>query len=103
MWPTFDQLSYFNHELDFQRPLEELPRLAPHFFLPPLENKPQNPIMDILKPEALNTNMPARSYEPLISKELAVLRYTNHEGAGKLANESNPRIMDAGGYTETWD
>jgi hypothetical protein len=58
MWPTFDQLSYFNHELDFQRPLE---------------NKPQNPITDILKLEALNTNMPARSYEPLIPKELAVL------------------------------
>jgi hypothetical protein len=73
MWPTFDQLSYFNHELDFQRPLEKLPRLAPHFFVPPLENKPQNPITDILKLEALNTNMPARSYEPLIPKELAVL------------------------------
>lgn len=73
MWPTFDQLSDFSHGLDFQRPLEDLPRLAPHFFVPPLENKPQNPIMDILKLEALNTNMPARSYEPLIPKELAVL------------------------------
>jgi hypothetical protein len=73
MWPTFDQLSYLNHELDFQRPLEELPRLAPHFFVPPLENKPQNPIMDILKLEALNTNMPARNYERLIPEELAVL------------------------------
>jgi hypothetical protein len=73
MWSTFDQLTYFNHELYFQRPLEELPRLALHFFVPPLENKPQNPIMDILKLEASNTNMPARSHEPLIPKELAVL------------------------------
>ena len=73
MWPTFDQLSYFSHELDFQRSLEDLPRLAPQFFVPPLENKPQNPIMDLLKLEASNTNMPARSYEPPIPKELAVL------------------------------
>ena len=73
MWPTFYQLSYFDHVLDFQKPLEELPRLAPHFFVPALENKPQNPIMDILKLETLNTNMPARMYEPLIPKELAVL------------------------------
>jgi len=73
MWPTFDQLSDLSHELDFQKPLEDLPRLAPHFFVPPLENKPQNPIMDILKLEALNSNMPARSYKPLIPKELAVL------------------------------
>ena len=73
MWPTFDQLSDFSHELDFQRPLEDLPRIAPHFFVPPLGNKPQNPIMDMLKLEALNTNMPARSYGPLIPKELEVL------------------------------
>jgi hypothetical protein len=29
--------------------------------------------------------------------------FTNHEGAVRLANESNSRIMNAGGYTETWD
>ena len=73
MWPTFDQLSDFSHEFDLQTPLEDLPRLAPRFFVPPLENKPQNPIMESLRLEALNMNIPARSYEPVLPKELAVL------------------------------
>jgi hypothetical protein len=38
-----------------------LPHVKPFFFVPPLEDKPQNPIMDNLKIEEANINMPKRT------------------------------------------
>ena len=96
MSSNFDQLSDFSHELDFQTPLEHLPRLAPHFFLPPLENKPQNPIMENLKLEALNMNMPTRSYEPVLPKELTVLSLD----ASQIMKQSE--VLSARAIEELW-
>ncbi|KAF5328834.1 hypothetical protein D9619_011684 [Psilocybe cf. subviscida] len=58
----------------FHDPLNELPRIAPSFFVPELENKPQNPIMDSLKLENLNTNLPLRALRvEKLPDELAIL------------------------------
>ncbi|KAF8971184.1 gamma-tubulin complex, DGRIP91/SPC98 component protein [Flammula alnicola] len=73
MWHTFSQESDFNHELEMQAPLNDLPRIAPCFFVPPLENKPQNPIMESLKLEKMNMNMPLRYFQSQLPPELAVL------------------------------
>jgi hypothetical protein len=104
MWPTFDQLSYFNHELDFQRPLEELSR-ASFLRLTPRE---QTSELDYGHFEAgrFEHERACKKLRTTTSKRAGSVElgsFTNHEGTGRLANESNPRIMDAGGYTETWD
>lgn len=58
----------------FHDPLNELPCIVPSFFVPELENKPQNPIMDSLKLEKLNTNLPVRSLGvERLPDELAIL------------------------------
>lgn len=41
-------------------PLQDLPHVMPIFFVPPLEDVPQNPIMDNLKIEEANLNLPKR-------------------------------------------
>lgn len=58
-WHTVEQQSDldFGHDLDFPPALDELPRISPFFFVPPLENKPQNPIMENLKLEKVNMNI----------------------------------------------
>ncbi|KAF9001554.1 hypothetical protein BDQ17DRAFT_1327206 [Cyathus striatus] len=50
--------------------LDELPELFPPFFVPPLEEKPQNSILDILKLSATNQTLPPR---PLLPTERAGL------------------------------
>ncbi|KAF9526505.1 Spc98 family-domain-containing protein [Crepidotus variabilis] len=40
--------------------LQDLPRIMPHFFVPALEDKPQNPIMESLGLEKANTLLPER-------------------------------------------
>ncbi|KAF8800245.1 gamma-tubulin complex, DGRIP91/SPC98 component protein [Phlegmacium glaucopus] len=51
-----------------------LPQIVPCFFVPPLEDKPQNPILEALKLENINSNLPPRLFQPhLLPQELAVL------------------------------
>ena len=54
---------HLHHDNDFfdSRPLPALPHVKPFFFVPPLEDKPQNPIMDSLKIEEANINLPKRT------------------------------------------
>ncbi|KDR74981.1 hypothetical protein GALMADRAFT_69458 [Galerina marginata CBS 339.88] len=71
MWHTFVRQSDFNNEFDLP-PLDDLPRVMPYFFVPPMENKPQNPIMENLKLEKMNTSIPPRRlHPPLLPKELS--------------------------------
>jgi len=49
-----------------------LPHVKPFFFVPPLEDKPQNPIIDNLKIEEANTNMPKRTTRVKIHLESKV-------------------------------
>lgn len=49
-----------------------LPHVKPFFFVPPLEDKPQNPIMDNLKIEEANSNMPKRTTRMKIRIETEV-------------------------------
>ena len=52
----------------------DLPQIAPRFFVPLLEDKPQNPILEALKLEDINSNLPPRLFQPhLLPQELAAL------------------------------
>ncbi|KAF4620414.1 hypothetical protein D9613_000179 [Agrocybe pediades] len=54
------EMDFSSHNFEMPPALEDLPRITPFFFVPPLENKPQNPIMESLKLEKMNTNLPPR-------------------------------------------
>ncbi|KAF9473401.1 gamma-tubulin complex, DGRIP91/SPC98 component protein [Pholiota conissans] len=68
-------------DYDFEAPFDDhvqslLPRIVPSFFVPPLEDKPQNPIMDTLKVENMNATKPARHFRPSqLPQELAILTF----------------------------
>ncbi|PPQ70803.1 hypothetical protein CVT25_000030 [Psilocybe cyanescens] len=91
----FSPLSDFHHEFKSSPPLDELPRIMPFFFVPPLENKPQNPIMENLKLEQLNTNLLPRRYiqqrpplpEELVSLALEDNRVRTEENSFKRVEE----------------
>jgi hypothetical protein len=74
---------HIGFDYDFSAPLDEhaeslLPRIAPSFFVPPLEDKPQNPIMDSLKLEKMNEMKPKRRFQPYqLPQELAILTLDN--------------------------
>lgn len=53
--------------------LRELPRVFPHFFVPQLSDKPQNPIMDTLTLTATNKALPPRPIPPSLPPELLIL------------------------------
>ncbi|KAF8070027.1 gamma-tubulin complex, DGRIP91/SPC98 component protein [Lyophyllum atratum] len=53
-----------NPQDDLQLPPMNLPPLPPHFFVPPLSDKPQNPIMDTLKQDAERYEKPPLPYLP---------------------------------------
>ncbi|KAF5386245.1 hypothetical protein D9615_002656 [Tricholomella constricta] len=63
-------LAEVNPQDYLETPPNELPSLPPHFFVPPLSDKPQNPIMDTLKQE-----MEARKRPPLyyLPQEIGLL------------------------------
>jgi hypothetical protein len=55
-------------------PMPGLPEILPQFFVPPLEDKPQNPIMDTLKLARINQSLPKRPKNtPRVPHELAIL------------------------------
>ncbi|KJA27578.1 hypothetical protein HYPSUDRAFT_62653 [Hypholoma sublateritium FD-334 SS-4] len=86
MWNTGD----FDYDFSspFEVPLVNLPQFLPHFSIPTLENKPQNPIMDTLKLEKMNAEMPKRHFQPeLLPPELALLTLDTD----RLAEEENSR------------
>ena len=45
----FDVHDALEHVQNSSIPLKELPEIWPRFFIPPLQDKPQNPIVDTLK------------------------------------------------------
>lgn len=52
----------------------DLPQILPRFFVPPLEDKPQNPILEALNLESITSNLPPRLFQPhLLPQELAAL------------------------------
>ena len=52
----------------------DLPQILPRFFVPPLEDKPQNPILEVLDLESITSNLPPRLFQPhLLPQELATL------------------------------
>ncbi|GLB36953.1 putative spindle pole body component [Lyophyllum shimeji] len=59
-----------NPQDDLHLPPLDLPPLPPHFFVPPLADKPQNPIMDTLKQEAEHRKRPPL---PRLPPELSLL------------------------------
>lgn len=64
----------------------DLPQIVPHFFVPPLEDKPQNPILEALNLENINSNLPPRRFKPhLLPQELAALSLNVSE-----VNEQEP-------------
>ncbi|KAF8149545.1 Spc98 family-domain-containing protein [Crassisporium funariophilum] len=85
MWRPLEHLQDLSVELGRPSMMNDLPRVIPRFFVPPLENKPQNPIMETLKLEDMNSNLPTRSYKPqYLPPELAILslgRPTEEESA----------------------
>ncbi|KAJ3508339.1 hypothetical protein NLJ89_g5811 [Agrocybe chaxingu] len=77
IWPPFEPIidaqDVFAH---YHQKLQDLPRLVPRLFVPVLENKPQNPIMESLKLEAANTSLPKRPFvPPKLPEELAALAF----------------------------
>ena len=59
---------------DEPAPMPGLPEILPRFFVPPLEDKPQNPIMDTLKLARINQSLPKRPRDiPRLPHELAFL------------------------------
>ncbi|KAF8894369.1 gamma-tubulin complex, DGRIP91/SPC98 component protein [Gymnopilus junonius] len=76
MWDNInsDRRNDFDHEFYVPPTLDALPQITPHFFVPPLENKPQNPVMENLNLENMNMNMPPRIYHPpQLPRELIAL------------------------------
>jgi hypothetical protein len=52
----------------------DLPQILPRFFVPPLEDKPQNPILEVLNLESITSNLPPRLFQPhLLPQELTDL------------------------------
>jgi hypothetical protein len=52
----------------------DLPQILPRFFVPPLEDKPQNPILEALNREIITSNLPSRLFQPhLLPQELTAL------------------------------
>ena len=65
----------------------DLPQVLPRFFVPPLEDKPQDPILEALKLENINSNLPPRLFQPhLLPQELAALslNVVQHEPETKV-------------------
>lgn len=74
MW--HDRLLDFSDEFEqlYRPKANDLPQILPRFFVPALENKPQNPILEALNLENINSNLPPRSFQPhLLPQELAAL------------------------------
>ena len=73
MWHESAQLLDISD--NFYRPkANDLPKIVPRFFVPPLQDKPQNPILDALDLEIINSNLPPRLFQPhLLPQELAAL------------------------------
>lgn len=58
----------------YQPKAKDLPQILPRFFVPPLEDKPQNPILEVLELESVTSNLPPRLFQPhLLPQELAAL------------------------------
>ena len=52
----------------------DLPQVLPRFFVPPLEDKPQNPILEVLELESITSNLSPRLFQPhLLPQELTAL------------------------------
>lgn len=52
----------------------DLPQILPRFFVPPLEDKPQNPILEVLELEKITSKLPPRLFQPhLLPQELTAL------------------------------
>jgi hypothetical protein len=52
----------------------DLPQILPRFFVPLLEDKPQNPILEALNLESITSNLPPRLFQPhLLPQELTAL------------------------------
>ena len=64
MW--HDQLLNINDDFgQLYRPkANDLPQILPRFFVPPLEDKPQDPILEVLELESITSNLPPRFFEP---------------------------------------
>lgn len=75
MWDSFRSNRQSDSDNGFHIPptLDDLPRIMPYFFVPPLEDKPQNPIMESLKLESMNMNVPPRTFHPQLPQELMAL------------------------------
>jgi hypothetical protein len=75
MWHDSAQLLDVNNDFgQFYRPKDDLPQIVPRFFVPPLKDKPQNPILEALKLENINSNLPPRLFQPhLLPRELVDL------------------------------
>jgi len=73
MWPESAQLLDVNDDFgQLYRPkANDLPQIVPRFFVPPLEDKPQNPILEALKLENINSNLLPRLFQ--LPEELAAL------------------------------
>ena len=58
----------------YQPKANDLPQILPRFFVPPLEDKPQNPILEVLDLESITSNLPPRLFQPhLLPQELTSL------------------------------
>lgn len=76
MWGPSD---FHDFNSPYKDPLESLPYFVPHFTVPALENKPQNPILDTLNLEHVNSRLPKRFFHPeQLPEELVLLTLDNH-------------------------
>ena len=75
MWHDSAQLLDVDNDFgQLYRPKDDLPQIVPRFFVPPLKDKPQNPILEALKLESINSNLPPRLFQPhLLPRELVDL------------------------------
>jgi hypothetical protein len=81
MW--HDQLLNISDDFGqlFRPKSNDLPQILPRFFVPPLEDKPQNPILEVLELESLTSNLPPRLFQPhLLPQELTALSLNVSQG-----------------------
>ena len=76
MWYESTQLLDVSDDFGqlYQPKAHDLPQIVPRFFVPPLEDKPQNPILEALNLESINSNLAPRLFQPhLLPPELVAL------------------------------
>ena len=93
MWHDSDQLLNISDDFGqlFRPKANDLPQILPRFFVPPLEDRPQNPILEVLDLESITSNLTPRLFQPhLLPQELTALSLN----FSQVAQQHEPKVEE---------